>query len=113
MPTGRTLASRTAENMANCNQPFADMLELLREKQGGDEVAEQQNRQNQRKHGDDIHGLPQLLASLDVEKRQAEENYREQQHRYILHSMSHFSIGLTSCWDRPPMSLFPCSAASV
>jgi hypothetical protein len=57
------------------------MLELLREKQGGDEVAQQQNRQNQRKHGDDIHGLPQLLASLDVEKRQAEENYREQQHR--------------------------------
>jgi hypothetical protein len=37
-------------------------------------------------------GLPQLLASLDVEKRQAEENYREQQHRYILHSGSHFSI---------------------
>jgi hypothetical protein len=57
------------------------MLELLREKQGGDEVAEQQNKQNQRKHGDDIHGLPQLLASLDVQKRQAEENYGEQQHR--------------------------------
>jgi hypothetical protein len=68
------------------------MSKLLREKQGCDEVAEQQNRQNQRKHGDDIHGLPQLLASLDVEKRQAEENYREQQHRYILHSMSHFFI---------------------
>jgi hypothetical protein len=70
-----------AENMANCNQPFADMLELLREKQGGDEVAEQQNRQNQRESSDDIHGLPQLLASLDVEKRQAKENYGEQQHR--------------------------------
>jgi hypothetical protein len=53
------------------------MLELLREKQRGDEVAEQQNRQNQRKSSDDIHGLPQLLASLDVEKRQAEENYSE------------------------------------
>jgi hypothetical protein len=57
------------------------MLELLREKQGGDEVAEQQNRQNQRKHSDDIHASPQLLACLDVEERQAEENCREQQHR--------------------------------
>jgi hypothetical protein len=37
-------------------------------------------------------GLPQLLAGLDVAKRQAEENYREQQHRYILHSKSHFFI---------------------
>jgi hypothetical protein len=68
------------------------MLELLREKQGGDEVAEQQNRQNQRKASDDIHGLPQLLASLDVEKRQAEENYCEQQHRQILHCRSQLSI---------------------
>jgi hypothetical protein len=57
------------------------MLELLREKQGGDEVAEQQNGQNQRQSSDDIHELPQLLASLDVEKRQAEENYGKQQHR--------------------------------
>jgi hypothetical protein len=57
------------------------MLELLREKQGGDEVAEQQNRQNQRKSSDDIHGLPQLLACLDVEKRKDEENYGEKQHR--------------------------------
>jgi hypothetical protein len=57
------------------------MLELLREKQGGDEVAEQQHGQNQRNSSDDIHGLPQLLASLDVEKRQAKENYGEQQHR--------------------------------
>jgi hypothetical protein len=69
------------------------MSKLLREKQGGDEVAEQQNRQNQRNSSDDIHGLPQLLASLDVEKRQAEENCREQQHRYILHRRSHFPIG--------------------
>ena len=57
------------------------MSKLLREKQGGDEVAEQQNRENQCQSSDDIHGLPQLLASLDVEKRQAEENYGEQQHR--------------------------------
>jgi hypothetical protein len=30
-------------------------------------------------------GLPQLLACLDVEKRQGEENRREEQHRQILH----------------------------
>jgi hypothetical protein len=32
--------------------------------------------------------LPQLLAGLDVEKRQAEENHCEQQHHRILHSRS-------------------------
>jgi hypothetical protein len=36
-------------------------------------------------------GLPQLLAGLDVEKRQDEENYREQEHDQILHlEVSHF-----------------------
>jgi hypothetical protein len=33
-------------------------------------------------------GLPQLLAGLDVEKRQGEENYGEQQHHNILHGSS-------------------------
>jgi hypothetical protein len=32
-----------------------------------------------------VHGLPQLLAGLDVEKRHGEENYGEQQHERILH----------------------------
>jgi hypothetical protein len=32
--------------MANCNQPLADMSELLREEQGEGEVAQQQNGQN-------------------------------------------------------------------
>jgi hypothetical protein len=41
-------------------------------------------------------GLPQLLASLDVEKRQAEENYREQQHHHILHRSSHSSSWLVA-----------------
>jgi hypothetical protein len=36
-------------------------------------------------------GLPQLLARLDVKKRQGEENYREQQHRQILHRRSRSS----------------------
>jgi hypothetical protein len=66
--------------MANCNQPLADMSEFLREKQGEGKVAKQKDGQNQRNDGDDIHALPQLLACLDVEKRQGEENYREQQH---------------------------------
>src|ERR1017187_3760002 len=90
MPTGRTLASRISEKTANCNQPLTDISELLREEQGNGQVSEQQDGQNQRNHGDDVdlHGLPQLLACLDVEKRQAEENYREQQHRPILHFVS-------------------------
>jgi len=50
------------------------MSKLLREKQGGDEGSRTaKTDKNQRKSSDDIHGLPQLLASLDVEKRQAEE----------------------------------------
>jgi hypothetical protein len=70
------------------------MSEFLREEQGEDQVSKEQNGQNQRDEGDDVglHGLPQLLACLDVEKRQAEENYREQQHRYILHRSSRTSM---------------------
>jgi DNA-nicking Smr family endonuclease len=64
-------------------QPAIDgHLEFLREKQGEDQVAKEQNGQGQDNGGGDInlHGLPQLLASPDVEKRQGEENYGEQQH---------------------------------
>jgi hypothetical protein len=59
------------------------MLELLREEQGDSQVSQQQDRKNQGCGGDyvDLHGLPQLLAGLDVKKRQDEENYCEQQHR--------------------------------
>jgi hypothetical protein len=69
------------------------MSELLREKQGDGQVTKQQDGQNERNDGNDVglHGLPQLLACLDVEKRQGEENYREQQHRYILHRRSRSS----------------------
>jgi hypothetical protein len=58
------------------------MLELLREEQGGREVGQQEDRQDQSDEGSgvDWHGLPQLLARLDVEKRQDEENYSEKQH---------------------------------
>jgi hypothetical protein len=33
-----------------------------------------------------VHGLPQLLARLDVKKRQGEENDGEQQHDCVLHA---------------------------
>ena len=78
--------------MANCNQPLADMLELLREEQGEGEVAEQEDRHNERNDSDEINlhwRLPQLLAGLDVEERQAEENHSEKQHRSILQQTLH------------------------
>jgi hypothetical protein len=59
------------------------MSELLREEQGKSQVAQKGYGQNQSNHCDrvDLHGLPQFLARLDVEERQAEENYCEKQHR--------------------------------
>jgi hypothetical protein len=59
------------------------MSELLREEQGEGEVGEQQDRNDQSDHSNniDVHGgLPQLLASLDVEKRQGKENRGEEDH---------------------------------
>ena len=69
------------------------MSELLREEQGDGQVSKQQDGQNQGNDGDDVglHELPQLLAGFDVEKRQSEEDYGEQQHNYILHGESHFA----------------------
>jgi hypothetical protein len=70
------------------------MSEPLREEQGEGEIGEQENRNDQSDHGDDIDvhgGLPQLLAGLDVEKRHGEEDYGEKQHDCILHSRSHFA----------------------
>ena len=78
--------------MANCNQPLADMLELLREEQGEGKVAKQEDGHNERNDSDEINlhwRLPQLLAGLDVEERQAEENQREKQHRSILQQTLH------------------------
>jgi hypothetical protein len=74
---------------------LADILELLREEQGEGQVAKKQDGQDQRNYGDDVnlHGrLPQLLAGLDVEKRQDEENNCEQQHRSILQEALHFQV---------------------
>jgi hypothetical protein len=74
--------------MANCSQPFTDISEFLREKQRDGEVHHEKNRENQsgRRYPIHVHGLPQLLACLDVEKRQGEENDGEQQHHCVLHA---------------------------
>jgi hypothetical protein len=64
------------------------MSEFLREEQGNGQVTQKQNGKNEGSYSNEIHGLPQLLASFDVEKRQAEENCREEQHRHILHRRS-------------------------
>jgi hypothetical protein len=64
------------------------MSEFLRVQHGDDEVNEQQDGQNQCDCGYPIHALPQPLTRLDVEKRQAEENRCEKQHRQILHRNS-------------------------
>jgi hypothetical protein len=53
------------------------MLELLREEQGKGEVAKQEDRNYEGNDSDEINlhwRLPQLLAGLDVKKRQAKEN---------------------------------------
>jgi hypothetical protein len=68
--------------MANFNQPLADISEFLREQQGKSQVTQQQdgNHQSESGHKVNVHGLPQLLAGLDVEKGHAEENGCEKQH---------------------------------
>jgi hypothetical protein len=92
------------------------MSEFLREKQGEGQITEKQHGQNQGNDCGDrvgLHGLPQLLAGLDVKERQAEENYREQQHRHILHSRSLDSMSGTlgkppaqdSFWLSPRLSI--------
>jgi hypothetical protein len=64
------------------------MSEFLRIKQGNGQIAEQQNRKDECNCRNQIHGLPQLLACLHVEKGNAKENHREEEHRYILHRKS-------------------------
>jgi hypothetical protein len=74
--------------MANCSQPFTDISKFLREKQRDGEIHHEKNRKNQSGRRDPIHvhGLPQLLARLDVEKRQGKENNGEKQHDCVLHA---------------------------
>jgi hypothetical protein len=68
------------------------MLELLRIEQGDSQVGQQEDGKDQRDYGHNVNvhgGLPQLLAGLDVEERQTEENYSEEQHRSILQQTLH------------------------
>jgi hypothetical protein len=66
---------------------LADISKLLRKQQRKSQVPKQQHRHDQRNRSNDVdvHRLPQLLARLDVKKRQDKENEREQQHGQILH----------------------------
>jgi hypothetical protein len=85
------------------------MLELLRIEQGESQISQQKDGENQRDCGDNVNvhgGLPQLLAGLDVEKRQDEEDYSEGEHDCILHFGSHSSgrpvtIGLSPALGKP------------
>jgi hypothetical protein len=61
------------------------MSEFLRIKQRNGEIPQKQYRKNECNQRDEIHVLPQFLESFDVEKRHAEEECREEQHRHILH----------------------------
>ena len=70
----------------NCNQPFADMSELLRVEQGGAEIDKQQDRKQKGDYCDEVHGLPQLLTGLDVEKGHGKENCGKEEHDEILHA---------------------------
>jgi hypothetical protein len=61
------------------------MSEFLRVKQSGCEVNEHQDRKQERDDGDEIHGLPQLLTGLDVQKGHGKENDGVEKHGDILH----------------------------
>jgi hypothetical protein len=61
------------------------MSEFLRVKQSGCEVNEHQYRKQERDDGDEIHGLPQLLTGLDVQKGHGKENDGVEKHGEILH----------------------------
>jgi hypothetical protein len=64
-----------------------DISEFLREQKRNGEVNQQKHGNEQRDCSDevDLHGLPQFLASLDVEKRHGKENGSEKQHDQVLH----------------------------
>ena len=66
------------------------MSEFLRKEQRNGEIHQQENGEDESGYRNPIavHGLPQLLARLDVEKRHGEENHGEQQHDSILHAGS-------------------------
>jgi hypothetical protein len=64
------------------------MSEFLREQKGGGQVSEQEHGQDEGDDGVDGHGLPQLLAGLDVRKGHGEEDSGEGEHDEVLHGIS-------------------------
>jgi hypothetical protein len=64
------------------------MSEFLRKEQRDGEINHQENREDEssRRNPIHVHGLPQLLAGLDVEKRHGEENDGVEQHQCVLHA---------------------------
>jgi hypothetical protein len=66
------------------------MSEFLRVQQGEGQVTQQEYGKNERDCGDhiDLHGLPQLLACLDVQECHDKKDNGKQQHHYILHCTS-------------------------
>jgi hypothetical protein len=64
------------------------MSEFLRVQQRGGKVSEHQERQHQRDDSDKVHGLPQLLTGLDVQKGHGKKNDGVEQHGEILHATS-------------------------
>jgi hypothetical protein len=64
------------------------MSEFLREKQRGGEINQQQDRKQESHYSDEVHGLPQLLTGLDIEKGHSKENGGEEKHRKILHAQT-------------------------
>jgi hypothetical protein len=66
------------------------MSEFLRKQQSGSKISEQQHGQHKSNGGDgvDWHGLPQLVAGLDVGKADGKEDGGEGEHDNVLHGSS-------------------------
>jgi hypothetical protein len=80
------------------------MSEFLRVQQRGGEVNEHQDREHQRDDSDKVHGLPQLLTGLDVQKGHGKKDDGVEEHGEILHATSldserHSAIQATSKID--------------
>ena len=92
---------------------MADISKLLRIEQGDSQVGQQKDREDQRDYGHNVNvhgGLPQLLAGLDVEKRQDEEDNGERKHDYILHIGSRSSRAVrpgSTFWSRLTRTILP------
>jgi hypothetical protein len=62
------------------------MSEFLRKKQGCSEVNKQQDREQESHYSYQVHGLPQLLAGLHIQKGHGKEKRGEEKHDNVLHA---------------------------